>query len=366
MNDILLRTTLIKLHEEQHVLVITLHHIASDGWSLGILRRELELLYREYRRGGTPRLAELPIQYPDYVEWQQHSLQDQRRGELLAYWRARIANLPALELQTDRPRPARFTYHGAEYSFTLPSDLVKRLRSLGQTADVTLQMTLLAAYLTVLFRISSQPDLVVGTLVAGRNHVDLENLIGLFVNILVLRVDLAGDPTFRELLGRVRAASLGAYDHQDLPFEMLVDELHPARQRSRRPLVQVLFQLMQFDERPPSLEGLNVKPLAIHGHAVRFDLELHLWHDTMSLRGTIAYSTDLFDPATIERIAGLYRTLLDSVSVNPGFRISELPVMLPADREKLLVGWSGVASNCALKQASISCSRNRLSAIPTP
>ena len=274
-------------------------------------------------------------------------MQGQRRSELLAYWRAQLANLPALELPADRPRPARFTYHGAEHAFSLPGDLTTRLRSLGQTTGVTLQMTLLAAYLTLLFRISGQLDLVVGTLVAGRNHVDLENLIGLFVNILVLRVDLSGDPTFRELLGRVRTASLGAYDHQELPFEVLVDELQPARLRSRRPVVQVLFQLMQFDERPPSLEGLEVRPLASHGQAVRFDLELHLWQDAKGLRGTIVYSTDLFDAATIERIARHYRTVLESVVVDAGCRISELPVLLPAQREELLFGWSGVAANCA-------------------
>ena len=347
INDILLRVTLIKLHEEQHVILITLHHIASDGWSLGILRRELELLYRKYRHGGTLQLAELTVQYTDYVVWQQHSLQGQRRSELLAYWRAQLANLPALELPADRPRPARFTYHGAEHAFSLPGDLTTRLRSLGQDTGVTLQMILLAAYLTLLFRISGQPDLVVGTLVAGRNHVDLENLIGLFVNILVLRVDLSGDPTFRELLGRVRAASLGAYDHQELPFEVLVDELQPARLRSRRPVVQVLFQLMQFDDRPPLLAGLEVTPLASHGQAVRFDLELHLWQESTGLRGTIVYSTDLFDAATIERIARHYRTVLESVVVDGGCRISELPVLLPAQREELLFGWSGVAANCA-------------------
>ena len=347
MNDVLLRVTLIRLHETRHVLLFTLHHIVSDGWSLGILRRELELLYRAYRQGGTPQLAELPVQYTDYVVWQQHALHAQRRSELLAYWRTQLANLPALELPADRPRPARFTYHGAEHAFSLPGDLTTRLRALGQATGVTLQMTLLAAYLTLLFRMSGQPDLVVGTLVAGRNHVDLENLIGLFVNILVLRIDLSGDPPFRELLGRVRAASLGAYDHQELPFEVLVDELQPARLRSRRPVVQVLFQLMQFDDRPPSLAGLEVTPLASHGQAVRFDLELHLWQDATGLRGTIVYSTDLFDAATIERIARHYRTVLDSVVVDGGCRISELPLLLPAQREELLCGWSGVTVHCA-------------------
>jgi amino acid adenylation domain-containing protein len=348
--DILLRATLLRLCNDQHILLVTLHHIAADGWSLAILRRELESLYREFRRGRQPAVVEPPVQYADYAVWQQDWLHAHPGGELLTYWRRQLEGLSTLELQTDWPRHARFSYRGAKYAFSLPADLTARVRALGQASDVTLHMTLLAGYLGLLSRLTGQIDLAVGTPVAGRNHLDLEDLIGLFVNMLVLRVDLGSDPTFRELLGRVRAVSLGAYDHQDLPFETLVDELRPEREQSRNPLVQVVFQVMQFDDRPPSLEGLELKPLAPLGQAVRFDLELHLWEEGSGLRGTIAYCTDLFDRSTIERIAGHYGTLLEAAVANPDVRLSELPVLKPAQREELLGEWSGAGDSSAPQQ----------------
>ena len=341
--DVLLRATLLELDADHHVLLVIVHHIASDAWSQGILRHELQVLYQAYRHGQPAPLAPLPIEYADFAAWQHESWHQTSSAPLLDYWRRQLADLPPLELPTDRPRPARFSYQGAEHSFTLSSELVAALRQLGQTHNVTLQMTLLAAYAVLLARSSGQTDFAVGTPIAGRNHLDLENLIGFFVNTLVLRVDLTGEPTFRTLLSRVRAASLAAYDHQDLPFEKLVEELQPQRQPSRSPLVQVLFQLVQLDDTPPQLDGLEVSRLPSVAQRVRFDLELHLCEEAKGLQGVLAYSTDLFDADTIERLAAHYATLLEAIVADPESPINALPMLSAAEREDLLLTWNATA-----------------------
>ena len=341
--DVLLRATLLELDGDHHVLLVIVHHIASDAWSQGILRHELQVLYQAYRHGQPAPLAPLSIEYADYAAWQHESWHQASSAPLLDYWRRQLADLPPLELPTDRPRPARFSYRGAEHSFTLSSELVAALRQLGQTHNVTLQMTLLAAYAVLLARSSGGPDFAVGTPIAGRNHLDLENLIGFFVNTLVLRVDLTGEPTFRTLLSRVRAASLAAYDHQDLPFEKLVEELQPQRQPSRSPLVQVLFQLVQLDDTPPQLDGLEVSRLPSLAQRVRFDLELHLCEEAKGLQGVLAYSTDLFDAATIERLAAHFATLLEAIVADPESPINALPMLSAAEREELLLTWNATA-----------------------
>ena len=238
--------SLLRLAEDEHVLLLTMHHIASDGWSLRVLWRELEFLYDAYRLGANPDLPDLPVQYADYAVWQRSELQGQRLERLLQHWRSQLENVSALELPTDRPRPALPTYRGARHNFELKEELFEQLKSLAIAEGVTLHMTLLAAFQVLLGRISGQDDIAVGTPIAGRNHAALEDQIGFFVNTLVLRTELSGDATFRELLGRVRKVSLAAYDHQDLPFEKLVEELQPERHLSRNPLVQVLFQLLSL------------------------------------------------------------------------------------------------------------------------
>jgi amino acid adenylation domain-containing protein len=342
--DLMLRTSLLRLNDQEHVLLLTMHHIASDGWSLEVFWRELGTLYKAYCGGaGEAGLADLPVQYADYAVWQSKVLAGQRLETLLEYWRNQLNGVTALELPIDHSRPARPSYRGASYDFELGSELVSQLKLLGQSEGVTLHMTLLAAFQTLLSRYSGQDDIAVGVPVAGRNQTELEDLIGFFVNTLVLRTDLSGDPTFRELLGRVREVSLSAYDHQDLPFEKLVEELRPERQLNRSPLFQVLFQLLNFSDEELALRNLDVSRLPSGSQRVRFDLEMHLWQQDKTLCGSVVYSTDLFDVSTIERMVGHFITLLEGLVAAPDQRISELPLLTEAERHQLLVEWNDTA-----------------------
>jgi amino acid adenylation domain-containing protein len=341
--DLMLRASLLHLGEDEHVLMLTMHHIASDGWSLRVLWRELEALYDANCRGTDPDLPDLAVQYADYALWLRNELQGQRLEWLVQYWREQLEGTSALELPTNRPRPPVSTYRGARHAFELHEELVDQLKSLSQREGVTLHMTLLAAFQTLLARYSGQEDISVGTSIAGRTHSELEGLIGFFVNTLVLRTDLSGDPTFRDLLGRVREVSLGAYDHQDLPFEKLVEELQPQRDLSRSPLVQVLFQLLNFSDKDLALLGLEMSRLPSSSERVRFDLEMYLWQQARNVRGVIIYSTDLFEAATIERMVGHFVTLLEGVVADADQRFSELPLLTKAEHRQLLVEWNNTA-----------------------
>ena len=239
----LFRARLLRLGPEEHVVLVTMHHIVSDAWSMGILIREVSTLYEAFCRGEPSPLPEPPIQYADYAVWQREYLQGQVLEAQLTYWRQRLAGLPALELPTDRPRPLVSSERGGELSRLVEPAVLEAARGLSRDVGATLYMTLLAVFQVLLHRYSGQDDLAVGTPIAGRTRVELEALIGFFVNTLVLRTDLSGDPSFRVLLGRVRHTAIEAYSHQELPFEKLVEELHPDRQASRTPLFQVMFVL---------------------------------------------------------------------------------------------------------------------------
>ncbi|MFB3092706.1 MAG: condensation domain-containing protein, partial [Dehalococcoidia bacterium] len=240
----LLRASLLRLGQEEHVLMLTMHHVVSDGWSLNVLFRETTTLYQAFSTGEPSPLPEIPIQYADFALWQRQWLQGEELESQLAYWKEQLDGIPpVLELPTDRPRPAVETFRGAQQFLLLPDALTRSLKALSQREEVTLFMTLLAAFQTLLHRYTGQDDILVGFPIANRNRAEIEGLIGFFVNTLVLRTDLSGEPTFRELLGRVREVALDAYTHQDLPFEKLVAELHPERDISRNPLFQVIFQL---------------------------------------------------------------------------------------------------------------------------
>ncbi len=339
--DPMLRASLVRLAGEEHVLLLTLHHIAADGWSIRLLWRELEVAYAAYRRNEAPALGELPIQYADYAVWQRNELQKERLERLLVYWRKQLAGLEPLELPTDRPRPPRASYQGARHDFDVPRALVDQLRRLSRREGTTLNMTLLAAFQTLLARYSGQEDIAVGLPIAGRQHTELEPLIGFFVNTLVLRTDLSGQPTFRELLGRVRRVSLEAYDYQELPFEKLVEELNPERHLSRNPLFQVVFQLLEYAGDELALLDLEASPLASVSDRVRFDLEIYLRAQPAgALTGTIVYSTDLFDAATIERLVGHFQTLLNAIVADPDTTIGHLPLLTDAERRQLSVDWN--------------------------
>ena len=339
--DSMLRTSLVRLADEEHVLLLTLHHIAADGWSIRLFWRELELIYAACRRNETPALGELPIQYADYAVWQRERQRGERLQDELAYWRKQLEGLEPLELPTDRARPPQASYQGARHDFEVPRALIDQLRRLSRREGTTLHMTLLAAFQTLLARYSGQEDIAVGVPIAGRQHEELEPLIGFFVNTLVLRTDMSGQPTFRELLGRVRRVSLEAYDHQDLPFEKLVEELNPERDLSRNPLFQVMFQLLESAGGEMALPDLEVSQLPSVSDRVRFDLEMYLrMQSEGDLRGTVVYSIDLFDAATIDRLVGHFQRLLEGIVADPDAKIVALPLLTDAERHRLLIEWN--------------------------
>ncbi|HEY0606305.1 MAG TPA: amino acid adenylation domain-containing protein, partial [Herpetosiphonaceae bacterium] len=339
----LLRATLLILEPENVVLVFVMHHIISDGWSIGILIREITACYAALSTSHTPDLPPLRIQYADYAVWQRDWLQNSVLETQLSYWRARLGaegdSLPALNLPTDYPRPARQTFRGRSHSFALSPDLSAALVKLGQREGATLFMTLLAAFQVVLSRFSGQDDLAVGTPIANRHHIETESLIGCFVNTLVLRTDLSGNPTFVELLGRVRAIALGAYAHQDLPFEQLVEALQPARDLSRHPLISVLFALQNMPVQELAAPGLRLQPIEIETTTTKFDLSCALWEADDRLQASITYGSDLFAPATIERIAEYFELVLVQVAADPTQRVASMPLLTATDQQRLLKQW---------------------------
>ncbi len=340
-----LRILLLRLSEREAVLLRVIHHIASDGWSSGIIEREISAAYNAFVKGREPQLPALPIQYADYATWQREWLQGEALEGQLAYWKAQLANLPTLELPTDRPRPPMLSYRGTRAAFDLPASLMQGLKTLGQREGATLFMTLLAAFHVLLSRYSGQEDVAVGTPIAGRGRIKLERLIGFFANTLVLRSDLSGNPRFRELLARVRETALGAYTHQDLPFEKLVEELDPARDMSRNPLFQVMFALQNAPAATLALEGVEVSRLPLKGNTARFDLTLSVHESADGLHASWEYATDLFDAATIQRLGGHFNTLLEAIVVDPEQRIGELPLLTEAECHQLLVQWNDTAAD---------------------
>jgi amino acid adenylation domain-containing protein len=339
----LLRATLLRLGGSDCVLVVTVHHIVADGWSLGILFRELEIIYGAFSAGRSPELEALPVQYADFAVWQRKWLQGEVLERQLAYWKERLESLTPLDLPADRLRPAVADHRGATHHFELSGALVTELKEFSRSENATLFMTLLAAFQALLFRYTGQADIAVGTPIAGRRLPQVERLIGLFVNTLVMRTDLSGDPTFRELLSRVREAALGAYEHQDLPFEKLVAELQPERDLSRNPLVQVAFQFFQEapSSTPPSISETAIsespRSVSIEKGTSILDLSLSLWEGGDRIRGKIEFSTALFDCDRIERMAAHFETLLRSATADAGRSVALLSLLTPDERQGLLV-----------------------------
>jgi non-ribosomal peptide synthetase component F len=344
----LLRATLLRLGPEDHILLLTMHHIASDRWSMGVLYRELGALYQSKIQGfkspgvpgdspEPPPLPPLPIQYADYAVWQREWLRGEVLEQQLTYWKQQLGDGPtALELPTDRPRSAAQTSRGASHSLLLSSSLTEAVKALSQREGVTLFMTLLAAFKTQLQRYTGQDDIVVGTNVANRNRVEIEGLIGFFINQLVLRTTLSGNPSFLELLRRVREVALGAYAHQDLPFDKLVEVLRPRRDVGHTPLFQVLF--VQNSSMPAmELSELTLSPPEIDNGASKFDLALFMEETDQGLKGTWVYKTDLFDPATIAQMAEHYQTLLESVVAEPDASLQALEMRTESEKENQIL-----------------------------
>jgi amino acid adenylation domain-containing protein len=337
----LLRTTLLKLAEQEHLLLVTLHHIVSDGWSMGVLVREVASLYEAFSSGRTPQLPALPVQYADYASWQRQWLRDEALQSQLSYWRQQLSGAPpALELPTDRPRPSVQSYRGAQLPIQLPRPLSDSLLALCQRESTTPFMVLLASFQLLLSRYSGQDDICVGTPIAGRDRSELEGLIGFFVNTLVLRSRLQPAASFRSLLAQVRSSTLAAYEHQHLPFEKLVEELLPARDLSRSPLFQALFTLQNAPLDALRLPGLSFQPLPADSATSKFDLSLFLSESPEGFSGVFEYNTDLFDASTLQRMAGHFQVLLESVLSNPDAPLSSAAILSPSERHQLLVEWN--------------------------
>ena len=343
-NGPLLRSKLLQLGAEEHVLLLTMHHIISDGWSSTVLVREVAALYEAFGAGLPSPLPELAVQYADYAMWQRDWLRGEVLEDHLAYWRRQLAGAPPLELPTDRPRPAVQTFNGAAASFALSKDLSADLAALSRRAGTTLYMTLLAAFALLLSRYSNQTDVVLGGDTANRTRVETEGLIGFFVNMLVLRLDLDGNPSFTELLRRVREVTLNAYAHQELPFEKLVEELHVPRELSRNPLFQVVFTL-QNTSRSLEVPGLKLDALPAGGRPAKFDLTLVMSESDEGLRGLFEYNTDLFDAATAQRMAQHFETLLTAIVNDPQQRVAALQIMTGDERHRLLSEWAETGSS---------------------
>jgi hypothetical protein len=326
----LLRARLVCLAPDEHAVLFTIHHIICDGLSMEILIREAAALYEAFSSNRPSPLAELPIQYADYALWQRERLRGEELERQSAYWRERLAGAPpTLDLDCARPRPARPTHRGATHKQTLPPALAASLRELSRREGVTVFITLLAAFKVLLCYHSGCEDLVVGSPLANRNYVELENLIGFFSNPLVLRTRLAGDPTFRELIGRVNDASLGAHAHQEIPFQKLVEVLRLERDLGRHPLFQIAFTLDSLRPRLPVDDGaLKISPLELRAETAQHELTLHLTDAGAALSAFWQYSTDLFDAAAVRTMAEEFALLLAHAERRPEARLSELTALL--------------------------------------
>jgi len=347
----LLRITLLQLGETEYVLLLTMHHIISDRWSLGVFVREIKVLYETFSSEQPSPLPELPIQYADWAIWQRQYLQGEVLETQMAYWKQQLANLPILELPTDRPRPAVATYQGAKQSFELSKALSFALKALSTKERVTLFTLLLAAFKVLLYKYSNQNDIVVGTSIANRNRVETEGLIGFLVNTLMLRTNLSGNPTFRELLNQVREVTLGAYDHQDLSFDKLVDILNPERNLSQMaPLVPVHFDLQLVKVEQLELSDLSVSPLRFDNGTAKFEMRFNLLETDCGLTGLVEYSTNLFDTTTITRMVEHFQTLLEGIVANPQQRLSKLPLLTEPEQHQLLVEWNNTQTEYPQQQ----------------
>ncbi len=336
-----IRVKLFRVSDELHYLVVAIHHIACDGWSMGVFFRELASHYEDYSQGNSSRLSPLPIQYADFAHWQRMHLQGSRLEQQLSYWRNRLAGAPALlELPTDFLRPPVQSFRGSTVRFKLSAELSEKIRGLARRYESTLFVTLLTGFAVLLRRYSEAEDFVMGTPIANRTSEAIEPLIGFFVNTLALRIDCKGDPSFEELLRRNHQIALEAYDHQDLPFEKLVEELNPERSLSYHPLFQVMFALQNASTRSSDFAGLKVSQIPIQTETAKFDLILSMNETDSGLSGELQYNSDIFHESTIERMAENFETLLWGIVAQPEQSIESLPILSAKERHQLLVEWN--------------------------
>ncbi len=343
--DRLIRASLLRTSDSEHVLLLTMHHIVADGWSIGVLIREIALLYEALIRGLASPLPKLSIQYADYAHWQLCWLQGEVLEKQLSHWRQQLSPLPPLlELPIDKPRPAIQAFKGSHQSFALGNDLSSMLYALGREEKATLFMTLLTAFAALVSRYSGQEDFCLGTPIANRERAEIQELIGYFVNTLTMRFDFSGDPTFRQMLKRTREVALQAFAHQDLPFEMLVDDLHPDRNVSYSPVFQVMFGLQGRPIDDLSLADLQINLIEIENETAKFDLLLMMEGDESNLRGNFEYNTDLFEAPTIVRLISHFKTLLQEIAANPDKSIAALSLLTEAEQHLIISEWNDTAT----------------------
>jgi len=336
----LLRTILLQLDTDEYVLLLTMHHMISDGWSMGVFWNELSVIWDAFAVNAPSPLPPLPIQYGDFAVWERRWLQGKVLDEHLTYWKKQLADLPMLQLQTDYVRPPLQNFRGATHKTTVPRLLADSIKSLAQAENVTLFMLMMAAFQALMARYTGQEDIVVGTYTAGRARGECEKLIGFFINTLVFRTDLSGNPTFRELLHRVRATAIQAYEHQDLPFARLVQELRPERDLSQTPLCQVLFHMYNPPGSKVDGSSSNTEELELTYASAMLDLAVTFFETATGMTGAFEYSTELFEPLTIERMAGHYQNFLAAVTANPELTILDVPMLSDSERDQLLIEWN--------------------------
>lgn len=347
----LLTSCLLRLSDEEHILQIVIHHILTDAIGFDVFKEELLALYEAYVNNQPSPLAELPIQYADFTLWQRAWLQGEILEKQLAYWKRYLHGAAtALDLLADHPRPALQTFRGTSLVFGLSEHLTAQIKALCATLECTLFQILFAAYQVLLFRYSGQEDFLIGTPIANRTHPDTEKLVGLFINTLVLRTSLAGNPSFREMVLRIRNETLEAYAHQDVPFEKLVEILQPKRDLSRNPLFQVMFVFRNDQRFARQLTNLQVQLIRINNEAVQFDLNLSMADTDGGLKGALEYNADLFDQTTASRLLGHLQMLLESIVAHPHQRVSDLPLLTPPEQRQLLVEWNATSANFPLQR----------------
>jgi amino acid adenylation domain-containing protein len=339
-SELLLRGLLLQTGDEEFVFMLVVHHIVCDGWSMGILIRELTHSYRAFTSGGTPALPELPIQYSDFSASQRELLQGEKLETQIAYWKERLRDASIAELPADRKRPPVPTFRGATQAFALPKDLSAAFKALCAENGVFLFMGLLAAFQLLISGYTGETDIVVGAPVASRKRAKLQGSIGLFLNLIALRTDFSADPTFRELLKQVCSVVIGAYQNQDLPFERVVEDVHPARSRGRSPLFQVTLDQVDPKWIALDLEGIRADWFPVDNQTSKFDLTLAWFDSPDGLRGWLEYNTDIFDPSTITQMQEHYRTLIESVIAAPDLRVSQIQILTQLERQQLIVEWN--------------------------
>ena len=341
----LIRPVLVRLEPEKHFLVLTMHHIIADGWSIALLFREVTTAYAAITKGEAPDLPELPLQYSEYAQWQREYMSGDVLSGEIEFWKRKLAGAqPLLELPLDHARPATAGWHGATEELNVPAETLARLKALAQTEGSTLFMVAMAAFQSLLWRYSNQESILIGTPIAGRNDVDLENMIGLFVNTLIFRGDFSAKLTFRDVIRQVRSFALEAYAHQDVPFEKLVEELVPQRSLDTHPLFQVLFTFQNIPQQVFDIPGLTVHEMPFEAGIAKFDISVVMW-EAGDLHCQFEYNTDLFEPSTMQRMLQHFERLLNGVVENPDLAVAKIPLMSPEEREQVVVEWNRTAAD---------------------